>query len=342
MSAPSSTEEQGLCHVRSPTARAPQCVMQLERAATTRARGRAFGGKDVPSSGRALPSWLRDPVVLAVALAQARRERHETVSASWHSACCPEPVAIPQSLPSAPPPHVARAHRHALALVLALLAAHSSTRAEGPALGVGARLINQAAENAVRAEAGATPGRLFLTPAPLDPRLRLPACDQPLHAFLTDGQVRQQTTLGVRCEGSVRWTIYTSINVESEAPVLVARTALPRDATLTAADFQLLTRRVPGLIASYLCDPAALVQQRLRRPLAAGEALAIDALAPALLIHRGQQVVLLARSPGIEVRMAGVALGDGRASDQIRVQNLSSQRIVEGTVRADGVVEVPL
>jgi flagellar basal body P-ring formation protein FlgA len=282
-------------------------------------------------------------VASAARQTSARLERHETVSARWHSACCLERVPTTQSLLDGPPPHVARARSHALVLALALLVAHSGTRAEGPSLSrVGARLINQAAEDALRAEAGATPGRLFLTPAPLDPRLRLPACDQPLHAFLTDGQVRQQTTLGVRCEGSVRWTIYTSINVETEAPVLVARTALPRDATLTAADFQLLTRRVPGLIGSYLCDPGALAQQRLRRPLAAGEALAIDALAPALLIHRGQQVVLLARSPGIEVRMAGVALADGRASDQIRVQNLSSQRIVEGTVRADGVVEVPL
>jgi flagellar basal body P-ring formation protein FlgA len=329
-------------HAFTDGARAAMCDA-VGRGTATRARAGASGGNGVPSSGRGLPSWLRDPAVSAERRTSARLERHETVSARWHSACCPERVSTPQSLPGALPPRRARARTHALTLALALLAAHSGSRAEGPSLGsVGARLINQAAENAVRAEAGATPGRLFLTPAPLDPRLRLPACDQPLHAFLTDGQVRQQTTLGVRCEGSVRWTIYTGISVESEAPVLVARTALPRDATLTAADFQLVTRRVPGLIGSYLCDPAALAQQRLRRPLAAGEALAIDALAPALLIHRGQQVVLLARSPGIEVRMAGVALGDGRASDQIRVQNTSSQRIVEGTVRADGVVEVPL
>lgn len=207
---------------------------------------------------------------------------------------------------------------------------------------VRAPLINQAAESAVRALASPNAGRLALSAAPLDPRLRLPPCDQPLHAFLPDGQVRRQTTVGVRCEGKVRWTIYTSITVESEMAVLVARYALPRDAALTAADFQLLTRRVPGLSSAYLADAAALAGQRLARPLRAGEPLATDALAPAPVVHRGQQVVLLARTRGVDVRMAGVALSDGRASDHIRVQNMSSQRVVEGIVRADGVVEVPL
>lgn len=212
----------------------------------------------------------------------------------------------------------------------------------GHAENVGPRLINEAAESEIRSLAGATAGHLSLTVAPIDPRLRLPACDQPLRAFIPDGQVRAHTTVGVRCEGSVRWTIYTSIGVETDATVLVARYALPRDANLAASDLQLATRRVPGLLDSYLTDAASAAGQRLKRPLGAGEPLTVDALAPALLIHRGQQVVLMARGSGVEVRVAGVALADARASDHIRVQNLSSQRIVEGIVRPDGVIETPL
>jgi flagella basal body P-ring formation protein FlgA len=40
--------------------------------------------------------------------------------------------------------------------------------------------------------------------------------------------------------------------------------------------------------------------------------------------------------------MNAVALSDGRLSDRIRVQNLSSQRVVEGIVRSESLVEVPL
>jgi flagella basal body P-ring formation protein FlgA len=203
--------------------------------------------------------------------------------------------------------------------------------------------ISAAAQNAVRAQAGSTGAALLLQSAPLDPHLRMAACDQPLQAFVTgDGQLHNQTMVGVRCAGGVSWTLYTTVTVQSQAEVLVARHALARDAELTAADFQLENRRVPGALGAYVTDLGSLAGQRLRRPVAGGEPLTVEALAPAFLIHRGQQVVLLARAGGIEVRMAGVALADGRVSESIRVQNVSSQRIVEGIVRSDSVVEAPL
>jgi len=231
-----------------------------------------------------------------------------------------------------------------LAPALALLALAGTPARATPLHAItSTRLIGAAAEQAVRAQAGNQAAQLSLTVAPLDPRLRLPACDAPLQAFLTaDGTVRQQTTVGVRCAGSVHWTIFTSVSVDSTASVLVARYALPRDATLTAADFDVQTRRVPGLASNYPGNPGALAGQRLRLALGAGQPLTRDALAPAPLVHRGQQVVILARASGIEVRMNGVALSDGRVADHIRVQNLSSQRIVEAIVRSDSVVEAPL
>jgi flagella basal body P-ring formation protein FlgA len=203
--------------------------------------------------------------------------------------------------------------------------------------------IQVAAEQAIRARAGHDGAGLSLTLAPLDPRLRLAACDQPLESFITeDGQVRHQTTVGVRCDGAIRWTIYTSVTVESTAQVLVSRYALPREAMLTAADFDLQTRRIPGLASTYLADAASLDGQRLLIPVGAGQPLSRDSLAPAPLVRRGQQVIIVAHASGFEVRMAGVALADGRLADHIRVQNVSSQRIVEAIIRSDSLVEAPL
>lgn len=215
--------------------------------------------------------------------------------------------------------------------------------ADSGATNVDLAAISAAAENAVRASAGDSAHQLLLQPAELDPRLRISSCDRALTAFLTDtSPLRYQTTVGVRCDGSVRWTIYTSVRVETQAPVLVARKPMQRDDELTATDFKLETRRVPGMLSAYVTDITALKGQRLRRPLAADDPLSFDALAPANLIHRGQTVVLLAHAGGLEVRMNGIALADGRASERIRVQNSSSQRIVEGIVRSDTVVEAPL
>jgi flagella basal body P-ring formation protein FlgA len=146
----------------------------------------------------------------------------------------------------------------------------------------------------------------------------------------------------VRCEGSVRWTIYTSVTAQSQAKVLVARRSLSRDMEALGADFRVEDRLVPGLANAYVTDPAALAGQRLGRPIAAGDPLTAEMLAPANLIHRGQQVMLLAHSGGFEVRMAGVALSDGHESERIKVQNQSSQRVVEGIVVSANEVEIPL
>lgn len=228
-------------------------------------------------------------------------------------------------------------------LVFCAVALATLTRAMGATAMAEPALISAAAENAVRAQAGAAAKLLTLQAAPLDARLRVARCDRALTGFLTDSsQLRSQTTVGVRCEGSVRWTIYTSVSVESQAEVLVARRALARNADITAADFQVESRRVPGIISAYVTDVSALTGQRLSRPVAAGEPLSFEALAPANLVHRGQQVVLLAHSGTLEVRMNGIALADGRVSEHIQVQNVSSQRVVEGIVRSENVVEAPL
>jgi flagella basal body P-ring formation protein FlgA len=204
-------------------------------------------------------------------------------------------------------------------------------------------LIRSAAAAAVRVQAGAAAGALTLQVSPLDTRLRVASCDRPLSTFVSSsGSMRGQTTVGVRCEGSVRWTIYTSVAAQSQAKVLVARRSLPRDTEATAADFKLEDRLVPGLANAYVSDSASLAGQRLGRPIAAGDPLTVEALAPANLIHRGQQVTLLARAGGFEVRMVGVALSDGHESERIKVQNQSSQRVVEGIVRSANEVEIPL
>jgi flagella basal body P-ring formation protein FlgA len=203
--------------------------------------------------------------------------------------------------------------------------------------------LQSAAEQAVRREIPRGDGQVIVHAQNLDPRLRLAECDRALTAAIAgDGQARAHSTVAVRCEGTVHWTVYLSVTIDSEFSVLVANRAMARDAELAAGDFDLMARRLPGLTTDYVTRPSMLAGQRLRQAIASGQALSLEAITPSNLIHRGQQVTLIAGSGGFQVRMSAVALSDGRLADRIRVQNLSSQRVVEGIVRSDNVVEVPL
>ena len=206
-----------------------------------------------------------------------------------------------------------------------------------------AATIRAAAEHAVRAAAGTTATGLTINADTLDPRLRLTHCAAPLQAYIAgDGQLRDRTTVGVRCAANPRWSLYMGVAVSCEIPVLVAQRALPSGAVPEAAAFTVVMRRLPGLSSHYLSDPAQLAGQRLRRPVAMGEALNADAVTTAPIVRRGQELTLLAHTSGMEVRVTVIAMSDGRPDERIHVQNLNSQRIVEATVRSAQLAEVPL
>lgn len=202
--------------------------------------------------------------------------------------------------------------------------------------------IRAAAENSVTAQLPQTKGKYFVTAARLDPRLRLAQCGSPLGATPMNGSLTSaKSTIGVRCP-SPAWSIYVPVTVEIEAPILVLRRALSRRSPVDPADVELQTRRMPGLASAFVSDTSILAGRRLRRALPAGTPLTADVLAPDVLVHRGQQVTLLASSGPFEIRAQGQALSDGSQNQRIRVQNVTSRKIVEGVIEDSSTVRVDL
>ena len=78
------------------------------------------------------------------------------------------------------------------------------------------------------------------------------------------------------------------------------------------------------------------------RPISGGAFLTNQQLVAAKAVQRGQSVTLVADLGGMSVRMAGKALSDGFINQRVRVENLSSGKIVEGIARSEQVVEIVL
>jgi flagella basal body P-ring formation protein FlgA len=90
----------------------------------------------------------------------------------------------------------------------------------------------------------------------------------------------------------------------------------------------------------FLDDPAIAVGLTASRPIAGGAFLTNQQLVAAKAVQRGQSVTLIADAGGMSVRMAGKALNDGLINQRVKVQNLSSGKIVEGIARSEQVVEI--
>lgn len=175
----------------------------------------------------------------------------------------------------------------------------------------------------------------------LDSRLRLAPCADPLKAALPPSATfRARMTVAVSCTSGTTWTVYVPVTVDTQTSVLVLRRAAGRGERLTLEDVESQTRVISGTGDSYLTDPAELAGRTVKRPLGAGTALTADLMADDLVVRRGQRVTLLASVGSLEVRASGLAMNDAPAAGRVKVQNLSSNRIVEGVVETADVIRI--
>ena len=177
----------------------------------------------------------------------------------------------------------------------------------------------------------------------LDPRLNLAPCNKPLEAFPT-GNNRQlaRATVGVKCTGEKPWTLYVPVTVEALASVVFTSRPLLRGEELAPDALELREVPLTKIPFNHLSNTTQLAGMETARPLRAGVPVTLNAVKPRQLIKQGQEVVIMATSGGIQVRMSGVAMRSGSRGDLIPVQNHSSGRTVEAEVLGTGTVKVKL
>jgi flagella basal body P-ring formation protein FlgA len=233
--------------------------------------------------------------------------------------------------------------RGILAAMAALLTVALPTLSNGAGAEEAVSTIEATVHSYVQSLMPAGSAETQITVLPIDRRLRLAQCGSALTALLPPGtNLGARATVNVTCAGPTHWTLYVPVVIESRISVLVLRHAVARDARLTADDVSVETRRTAGTATPYLASVPELVGRTVRRPLAIGTALSVDMFSADTVVHRGQQVTLVAGGPSIEIRASGRAMMDAPAGARIEVQNLSSMTVVEGVVESADVVRVAL
>jgi len=190
--------------------------------------------------------------------------------------------------------------------------------------------------DAIRAAAvqalGADPARAEAT---LSPGLRLAACTQPLQAVASGPR-----TALVRCPDAPGWKLYVPVQAHREADVVVLKGPVKAGVPLTADQLVVQRRTLSDDAPTPASDPAALVGRIPARALADGTVPADNDFSAGPPLQRGDPVVLLTRIGGIEVRMAGRALGTTHQGGMVSAENVDSHRVVRGRLSSPGVVEV--
>lgn len=177
---------------------------------------------------------------------------------------------------------------------------------------------------------------------PLDSRLQIQACGKPLSMDMPFGPARpgQPGTVRVRCE-QPRWQLYlqyqpaaqgagrssvaASAQPAGEVKAMATSMALARGSSLGEAQITWTTVSGVQAGAMLLTDPAQLRHMELARDVKAGTVLKLSDVRPAMMVRKGQQVLLkVGASSAFQISARVEAMQDGRHGEVIRVRNPES------------------
>ncbi|MGF1605820.1 MAG: flagellar basal body P-ring formation chaperone FlgA [Rhodothalassiaceae bacterium] len=124
----------------------------------------------------------------------------------------------------------------------------------------------------------------------------------------------------------------------TELPVLAARLA-PGE-VISDADLDWIRMPVRRVNRGAITHAEDLVGMSLKRRVATGQVLRAMDIEQPRMIERGQLVAMVVRSGPMTLTATGRALESGGEGDWIRIQNVSSHRVVEGRVIGPNEVAV--
>jgi len=175
---------------------------------------------------------------------------------------------------------------------------------------------------------------------PIQPGLQLTRCAEAVRPVIGAGQhMKDRVTVELRCANPA-WHLYVPVRVVGTTPVAVTAHAIVMGSVLSASDLRVEQRDLSELPPGFFDDPATVVGLTAARPISGGAIVTNQQLVASKAVQRGQAVTLMANTGGMQVRMAGRALTDGLVNQRVKVQNLSSGKVVEGIARSEQVVEI--
>lgn len=188
--------------------------------------------------------------------------------------------------------------------------------------------------------------------APMDPRLQVKACANPLSMDLP---FASPDTIRVRCAQPV-WQLFVRVSVSGRAAtaatakaepapvekrqVLVAAVPLQRGMTLTPAHVRLAEVDTSGVPVNALEQVSQVLHAEVVRDVRPDTPLRSQDIRPTILVKRGQMVLMsIGQAQGFQISARVEAQQDGRYGEQIKLKNRDSGRMLTGLVKGPNQVQ---
>ena len=177
----------------------------------------------------------------------------------------------------------------------------------------------------------------------IDPRFNEKACQQPIEFSLNRSPLNQANlTALATCNDEKPWKLYISLTFNVFGEVVYAANTLPRGHTITMNDLQVKEEVINKHYYASFSQKSDVVGMITKRSIRQGSSIQANLLQAPKLIKRGDDVVIVASTQSILIKMRGTAMEDGELGEQITVKNNQSERIIKAKVYESGLVNVTL
>lgn len=175
----------------------------------------------------------------------------------------------------------------------------------------------------------------------IDKRLKLKNCSNNIEVrFPQYADQLGRTTVQLSCNQPKVWKILVSVNIRDFKDVLAIKHSLPRGSAIQKSDLKTIRKDVSKIQAGYFTDINQVTNMIAQRAIKAGRILSPAILKPRRLVNQGDDVLILAETGNLSIRVKGKALMNGSYGQRIRVKNVNSRRIFQATVISNGLVKV--
>lgn len=174
----------------------------------------------------------------------------------------------------------------------------------------------------------------------IDPRLKLAPCEHEPELKIPMPLKLGRVHIKISCDTPNRWAINVPVDLKMFSEVLVFSHPISKNTLINANDVSFFRTDISKLRNGYFIKESNVIGKQSKRAVAGKTIVTPYLLQPALMIRKGDSVIIQAKSGRMTVKMGGEALADGREGRQIRVRNDRSNRIVKARVKAPGIVQV--
>ena len=174
----------------------------------------------------------------------------------------------------------------------------------------------------------------------IDPRLKLAPCEHEPALKIPMPLKLGRVHIKISCDTPNRWAINVPVDLKMFSEVLVFSHPISKNTVINESDVNFFRTDISKLRNGYFIKENNVIGKQSKRAVAGKTIVTPHLLQPALMIKKGDSVIIQAKSGQMTVKMGGEALADGREGRQIRVRNDRSNRIVKARVKAPGIVQV--